>query len=59
MVGDNFVNSQDLYSDGFVDGQLNLIEIFDECIEESDGRVEAFELFQKRVTEIRKDIESL
>lgn len=50
---------QEAYANGFADGQLDIIELFDECVDNADGRTEAFEMFRNVLEEIRKDIESL
>jgi hypothetical protein len=47
------------YHEGFVDGQLNIIEIWDDCVDSNDDFYSAALDFHSRLDGLRKELESL
>lgn len=47
------------YSEGFTDGQENLIDEIFELIDSAEGRTEAYEAVIELLTQKKKEIESL
>lgn len=50
---------EDEYFYAYNDGVRSVIDDWDDALENSDGRTEAFEEFKKRIEDRRKEIESL
>lgn len=46
------------YRDGFEDGQVEILEMFYDILENSEGRTEAFESFKEYCDDLMKEIES-
>lgn len=46
------------YHDGFLDGQRFVLDAYDEVVERSVGRTEAWERFAEIIEDIRKELES-
>lgn len=47
------------YHEGFIDGEQTVIDIWEECKEQTSFRAEAYEEFDRRMKELQQDIDSL
>lgn len=52
-------SSESHYSDGFVDGQLDILDEIITIVDDSDGRTEAYEAIMNFVNAKKREIESL
>jgi hypothetical protein len=51
--------SEVIYNDGFIDGEIVMIDLWDECVDNTANLHDAALLFAVRVQEVREAIESL
>lgn len=47
------------YAEGFIDGQIDVIESIMDIVNSADGRTEAYEEIMQYIQELEKEIDSL
>lgn len=55
----SYQHAYDVYNEGFCNGQLSIIDTFDEAVESTCSNSDAFLLFKKSIEDIRNHLESM
>lgn len=51
--------SEVIYNDGFIDGEMCIIDLWDECVDNTANLSDAALLYSIKIQEIKQEIDSL